>query len=172
MKQCSSMDKVDTLWHQLLSFYKDYSWVLKVMGTWIGWEVVSWALLFVQSCKPMMQTLREVANVLLDEWCNFLTLLNVYLSRTACLFLMLSNAHLLICVQLPCCSNVYALNFTRWHLDVVALTCTHLNPMSHSKDILPRSWLLHSCCLRFQLDATTRRKSVTVTLRQSTLWAP
>lgn len=42
----------------------------------------------------------------------------------------------------------------RWHLDVVALTCTHLNPMSHSKHILARSWLLYSCCLRFQLDAT------------------
>lgn len=88
------------------------SWVLKVMDTWIGWEVVSGARLFVQGCKPMVQTWKEVANVLFDEQCHFLAVLNVYLLWTACLVLMLSNAHLLISVQLPCCSRVYALSFT------------------------------------------------------------
>lgn len=117
------------------------------MGRWIGWGVVSWVLLFVQG---MVQTWKEVANVLFDELCNFLTVLNVYLSWTACLVLMLSKAHLLVAVQLPCCRRVYALRFTSWDSTI----STHLNPTSHSKYILARSRLLYSCCLHFQLGTT------------------
>lgn len=63
---------------------------------------------------------------------------------------MLWNAHLLIAVQLPCCSRVYALSFTSSDRAI----STHLNLTSHSKYMLARSWSLYSCCPHFQLGTT------------------
>lgn len=161
------------------------SWVLKVVGTWIGWEVVSWALLFVQSCKPTMQTLKEVANVLLDERCNFLTLFNVYLSWTACLFLMLSNAH---CSTL--CSCPVAAKFMLWASQVKTelwhggTTHTHIWTQRHNQKIFlldldyfslvayTSNWILPITCHDLNLLEDKDRKSITLSVRQSTLWAP
>ena len=77
------------------------------------------------------------------------------------MFIFLEQSACFSCFQMHICSPVCSCNgavkLMLWASQVKAApwcgstTCTHLNPMSHSKDILDRSWLLYSCCLHFQL---------------------